>query len=388
MCGLVAVFSKEGYKDSKYRKEWLSQALVADSFRGMDSTGIFSVSKDGEVDVYKKAMPGWDFIQMRPFSDRLFNMSTQHFFVGHNRAATKGSVTADNAHPFQHKHITGVHNGTLWGHKQLPGCSSFEVDSDALFYSMAVNGEEETIKQLDGAFALIWYNEEKEKLYMIRNDERPLCFATVKDSTTILVASEKGMLKWLAGRNGFALDTIYDLKPGSLMEIDKETLEWDITAIKLPEKKLIIQYPTHNRAPDLRLQELGYFYRQRVSFTVDEFEAYRKNNSYGAVVGTSLRSPYDEVRIEGVSKDKFKQWEAMNICTAPITGVRYVHKAPVLLLTQEVENNVKEKAVLCINCGGNIKAPNKALSVNDGHDLVCDECAEELTTSLAAGSKQ
>ena len=222
MCGLIGEFNNDKTFLLRKRECFIKQALLCDVVRGVDSTGIFAVGRDDpkEVFSYKKAVAGYDFIQLNQY--RKFEDTLRHyrFVVGHNRWATKGGVSDSTAHPFTKGNITLVHNGTLKNWYNLETEHKYTVDSEAIAASIHENGAEFTIKNLDGAYALVWYDSDTEKMYMIRNDERTLYYATSKKTDTLIFASEHGMLSWLGNRNEYNINTVETIEPGVLYEFD------------------------------------------------------------------------------------------------------------------------------------------------------------------------
>ncbi len=173
--------------------------LLLDYFRGQDSTGVAIVSKKGKVDVLKIADDPIMLFQQVDFDQTVVGVSDA-IWIGHNRAATIGSTTRSNAHPFKARHITGVHNGTLekscfW---ELGGRleNEYGTDSETVFQHIAAYGVDDTISRLQGAWALVWYDEKAETLNMIKNDKRPLYLCkTERDNTKFLTwASEFKMI--------------------------------------------------------------------------------------------------------------------------------------------------------------------------------------------------
>jgi len=194
MCGLVGVFSVNNLSMPKER--WFRDALYIDGLRGMDSVGVLKLDSQFKKSMVKRAMYPSDFLDLKPV-DKLWQ-GQNRMFIGHNRWATKGAVNNANAHPFQHGHITMVHNGSLFTYSSLTGSEQFEVDSEAICYSIYKDGAEETIKKLNGSFSLIWWDDKEKTLNFCRNSERPMYFAAADSDATCLFASEPEMISWLA----------------------------------------------------------------------------------------------------------------------------------------------------------------------------------------------
>lgn len=203
MCGIFGVIKKPIAVPKTL--DFLQQAIVSGTFRGRDSTGLMSVDKDNEVLMYKKPVPGWDMQYYPPAIDILTNVWDKRFIIGHNRKATRGKVSTENAHPFSHKHIHLVHNGTV---ASAPLNGNSLVDSSKIAYTMALKGEKPTLEMLDGAYALVWYNDQDQTLNLARNEHRELSLAFAKDNQTIYFASEGKMLEWLLDRNNVDIKDI------------------------------------------------------------------------------------------------------------------------------------------------------------------------------------
>jgi hypothetical protein len=176
------------YKD----KDVLQILMHFCELRGEDSTGVFAVPKVGaEASIIKTVGPtrtffdtiGWDKLQT----------SGKRAIIGHCRKATIGGIKRSTAHPFTYGKMTGVHNGTLKNWRYLPG-ETLETDSMTLYDNFDRVGVKETIEATEGAYALIWWNEETEELNVLRNGERPLFYCFSEDFKKIFWASESWML--------------------------------------------------------------------------------------------------------------------------------------------------------------------------------------------------
>lgn len=196
MCGIVSVIGQIGVKEETL----FTQLLEVDSLRGRHSTGVVKVEGNGNVSTKKKAVDGMDFVKLEK---TWIGLGLNKVLIGHNRWATKGAVNDVNAHPFTHGHIHGVHNGTLTSQFGLKDYTSFEVDSDNIFYDIAHGSVTTTVPKLRGAYAIVLYDEKAGEVNIFRNEQRELAMAILNDGKTIVVASEYLMLEWVLQRNGY-----------------------------------------------------------------------------------------------------------------------------------------------------------------------------------------
>lgn len=173
--------------------------LLLDYFRGQDSTGFVSVSKGGRVETLKIAEDPIMLFQHQDFEQTLVG-NADSIWIGHNRAATIGATTRMNAHPFTCGHITGVHNGTLLKESFTAIADrldeTYGTDSETIFAHIAQYGVEDTIPRLQGAWALVWYDEQAKTLNMVKNDQRPLwtCESERNGGRVLTWASEYQMI--------------------------------------------------------------------------------------------------------------------------------------------------------------------------------------------------
>lgn len=201
MCGIVLA----GGSLSSSDLEIFNQLLYCDVVRGVHATGVFAKRQGSGVGFVKMATQPYPFMQSSEYKT-LSEGETRYvvppaFLVGHNRHATRGnSDDPKNAHPFQHNHITLVHNGTLTNQSLLPDSIKFVVDSDNIAHSIAKIGAAETIQKLDGAFTLIWHDASDDSVHIIRNEERPFHLAQIGQADWF-GASEEDMLMWILKRS-------------------------------------------------------------------------------------------------------------------------------------------------------------------------------------------
>jgi len=217
MCGIVAMIPKRAGGFYRSDVEMLQHLLVLDGqFRGLDSTGAFQVQSNRQAYVVKSAtVPHLLFrtTQWDKFENRMVNSSK--LIVGHNRKATVGEANSKNAHPFHEGNIILVHNGTLHNHKEFADAT---VDSHAIAKAFNENKAEEILPKIRGAFAFVWYDMQKERLFVIRNDERPLGF--VETESMLYFASEPWMIEVLRRR----MNNNSYVEKGEIVDIPPETL--------------------------------------------------------------------------------------------------------------------------------------------------------------------
>jgi hypothetical protein len=249
MCGLVGLLTKNQYGFHQKQNDIFNCLLFVDFLRGEDSTGVFTVTRDGEVSLAKDVGGPIEFMKTEEFrkvSRRAFGEGIA--MIGHNRKATQGSITDVNAHPHVvDNKVVLVHNGTLWG--DWKKIADVQVDSQAIAHAIHEAGDdvEKAIHRIDGAYALIWYEVENKKLCFLRNSQRPLHWVETKDE--YIWASEANMLDWVISRFNLVV-----VERGELPENHINVFEWkhgwDISSKKLAPKPFNYQQQTgYVRAP-------------------------------------------------------------------------------------------------------------------------------------------
>lgn len=236
MCGIYGVFSgaKGGFININ------TDALVDLSFvnqsRGDDSSGM--VYYDGRDGIHmRKAVGGIpDLVKSEGFAEYWKDLTKDaRCVIGHGRAATRGKVLVENAHPFRvrkqgSKHdIFLVHNGTLDTYQTLEDFHKYNVDSHWMAQQIANLGPEEALAKINGAIATMWLDDETKKVCIYRNDQRPL-FTALDTEGHRYIASDEAFLMYIKYRRGLKFENpdIQYFKPQHLYVLDPHNLdEWE-----------------------------------------------------------------------------------------------------------------------------------------------------------------
>lgn len=339
MCGHVGIFGS-GLMASHV--DAFEDLLFMDALRGDHATGVARVDVNGNCTVIKKALPSWEFLEQADVQSMLRIGTTSMALIGHNRYATQGALVAENAHPFVHGSVTMAHNGTLRSRNGLDGSlADFEVDSNHIAYTLSRKDAATFLGKVNGAYALVWHDAATNILRFVRNDERPLYIAKIKDKDAYMYASEIGMLYAAATRkkrnivfeyvDELPIHTIRSYQLSKAFNVHSTRLE-DVTYEK---EKVSYQgwdddwysrgdhyYRKHKSKPHLRVvngqtvSPLKAVYNLNVGdtipFTPCEFIPYNANSVntvpddklWGVLYGYCDNSPFFDVVVNSVVKSK------------------------------------------------------------------------------------
>lgn len=180
--------------------------------RGEDSTGVGLVPRNSQNDIrlLKCLGPAVDLCNNIKFESAI--KSGWHCaWLGHNRAATVGTISQKNIHPFLFDNILGMHNGTIEQHcrYKMKDHTQFGTDSEALIYNIDLVGVEKIIPQLEGSWTLAWYSRKDHTINFLRNEKRPLAYVFGEgrkimyfnsELDTLAGALRRNMVKWDADK--------------------------------------------------------------------------------------------------------------------------------------------------------------------------------------------
>jgi predicted glutamine amidotransferase len=296
MCGIAFVINNDTYCTNT--DDFMRDAMLANQVRGVDSAGLFQLDRAGDVTLHKAGTNASNFLIGTTTKTMIRTIPSTRVTVGHVRAATMGSISSANAHPFQIQRedgteVVGVHNGTLSNWRNKPEADQFDVDSEWAFHMIAKHGEK-AFEYFDGAFAFIWYDSTyPDSMFMARNKERPLHYMVDYWGRSILGCSELGMLRWIADRNSFKLDersqhkTAYYLEEGKIYEFDlKKIGNVSVTSYPAHDPKTSVVAPVISHPMIVRSQHSGH--GQRQSYLSDDYYGDEDYSDYAAAWGTSL----------------------------------------------------------------------------------------------------
>lgn len=216
MCGITGVAGNlQGNHD-----KFLKVALHLDALRGEDGTGVAFITRTDDILVAKQVGGPHELFQDKRFETGLRRVNRA--MIGHNRYATQGGISKKTAHPFDFENVVGVHNGTLSNKWKLKGHADYQVDSQALYNHIDMEGIDSAIKELGGpnnAWSLVWWDKVEETLNFLRNKERPMWIVRSKDGESMFWASEAWMLDIATHKAGIVVGDVFETVEDMLYSI-------------------------------------------------------------------------------------------------------------------------------------------------------------------------
>jgi hypothetical protein len=241
MCGMTGIIARKPVGLNGREMDLMEQMLVINTLRGKDSLGVMTAFRDKEAMIIKHAsgIPELLFRTTEWGKFRNRAIGNGRFVMGHNRAATRGTINNDNAHPFVENHIILMHNGTLPNSGSNLTTEKVDVDSHAICHALAAGEPKDVIPKIKGAYALIWYNTQTEKLYAIRNDERTLHVITTEDY--FFLSSEAWIAAMPAQRQNRTIKQVDLMEPGDLYEWNLQG-KMEVSTLEFPKDPVVESY--------------------------------------------------------------------------------------------------------------------------------------------------
>lgn len=236
MCGIVGYIAKYPKAHERSREKFLIEGLVMDTLRGWDSTGLIWVDNKFDVGTMRNTQPGPQFVRNKKFIETDTNGWAA---IGHNRAATRGTVKVSNAHPFRYGPVALVHNGTLrdWRNGLPHTNAKIEVDSAMIAYNLSQvepDDVDSVFKLVDGDFVFVWTDQRDESINFVRNNGRPLHFGESRNGNLMYFMSEAGMLRSLSERQkdtSAKIDDVFSMETLKHLKFKKGSLVPEVRAI-------------------------------------------------------------------------------------------------------------------------------------------------------------
>ncbi len=220
MCGIV------GYVGDKNAQDFLISGLKRLEYRGYDSAGIVTVSKDHEATLLRAKG------KILNLEEKLTNNKRQDTIgIGHTRWATHGEPSETNAHPHRAGDIYLVHNGIIENYKELKVKLTehefkSETDTEVLaalinsFYKDGkyplTNAVVQALKLVQGTYGIAVVSTQNPEEIVVARSGSPLVIGVGKDET--LIASDASALV------GHTKQAIY-LNDGEVATVKKDSIE-------------------------------------------------------------------------------------------------------------------------------------------------------------------
>ena len=277
MCGIFGL-AKQKNAQTEYQTKQLERVLTRltalSVVRGEDSTGLAFVSSGNNPVIFKSLKKSSNLVKHRDWSKIIEQLTPETSVVlGHTRLKTTGKISLDNAHPFHIGSVIGTHNGIIYNHEDISVNKKevYQVDSQAMFALFDSNNNlQECLDEIYGDYALAWTRDNKDILYLLKQDGRPCYFGYWKEARVLLYASQKNILEEAIKETDISIK-IVESSNDALYTMDTSKFNSKINFTK----KL---YETNTIASNYVLQNR---YSYVGNYNYGEFADY--NNSYGGV---------------------------------------------------------------------------------------------------------
>ena len=238
MCGIIGILMKPTYRTSEQIVEHIETGLQRLQNRGYDSCGV-GLLNGGEIIIEKYASTDTSN-SLSLLSARLAERKEPSWSlssgIGHNRWATHGSKTDENAHPHlsYDQRFMVVHNGIIENCETLkanlpPHPYLSETDTEVVAHLLSHHYEatkntlesiRRTIRELKGTYGLVIVNRDlPDHLYCVRNGSPLLVGAS--DTFAIVTSEQSGF--------GGSVNTYITLETDDICILSRDTGKIRIT---------------------------------------------------------------------------------------------------------------------------------------------------------------
>lgn len=255
MCGIYGI---AGYGINKDDLKVFRELGIINLLRGRDGSGVYEANTRAirTYEKLNKTKEDFSFFLWRHTESsqaakepefRMMENVYADILMGHDRQATVGDVTDENAQPFAHGNIVGTHNGTLRDN-EYRSKKDDRSDSDLFFEDISIRGVAEVLKDLDhhSAYAISILDKVEKCLYFARSDDRPLAMAINHKRNVLYWSSEPAALRYILNKNGIdfegrntegkAQGSIFSLKAGTLFRVNIGDITSGKTIFTIEEK--------------------------------------------------------------------------------------------------------------------------------------------------------
>jgi glucosamine--fructose-6-phosphate aminotransferase (isomerizing) len=235
VCGII------GYNGFREAKEVIIDGLKRLDYRGYDSAGMGVI--DDKLQVFKEV---GEIINL----EKVVSLVKGDIAMGHTRWATHGIVSKENAHPqiSPNKKIAVVHNGIIENFKKLKEglenkgyIFTSQTDTEVITHLLEEHYEGNlkeavftTLKQIQGAYAIVVMCEDEPDLLIGARKESPLVIG-VGDNENFIASDIPALLKYT--------NRVIYLDEGELCVITKKSIHvFDENKMEVPKKEDIITW--------------------------------------------------------------------------------------------------------------------------------------------------
>jgi len=265
MCGIYGIAkSPTPYTNQQLKtaKKVLREMAIDSESRGAHSSGIAKVGANTRI--YKSLLPSSKFVDSSNYHEAVKSLATDSYILlGHTRFATEGAIVKANAHPFRVGDVVGAHNGCVYNISEMQSKLDKQcpVDSQLIFKSINDNDNiEDAVKNFDADFALSFVKKNPMKLYLCRENNRPLYVAYVPAMKTLFYASEDSFIEDAMVKAGITDVDVYSLNKNTLYAFDTtmfDDIKTNVVKTSFKYDSRVYHYNMNNYASRYSLADDG-----------------------------------------------------------------------------------------------------------------------------------